>query len=176
VITSIVSRRRSRRCGKGALKKVLAVILAAAERSAFASAARAQSLDEIFTRVSPSVVVVRSKGRDVSAEGVTRFNETGSGVLISSDGRVMTAAHVVNGMDEITVEGIGGEVVRATIVSANAAADVSLLQLERVTKAMRVVGGAPEGERHRVRGREMPPLTGPAASGPGCPAGNPRRD
>jgi len=51
---------------------------------------------------------------------------------------VMTAAHVVNGMDEITVEGIGGEVVRATIVSANAAADVSLLQLERVTKAMRV--------------------------------------
>ena len=50
----------------------------------------------------------------------------------------MTAAHVVNGMDEITVEGIGGEVVRATIISANAAADVSLLQLERVTKAMRV--------------------------------------
>ena len=50
----------------------------------------------------------------------------------------MTAAHVVNGMDEITVEGIGGEVVRATLLSANAAADVSLLQLERVTKAMRV--------------------------------------
>jgi len=120
------------------VKKVLAVILAAAELPAFASAAEAQSLDEIFTRVSPSVVVVRSKGRDVSAEGVTHFNETGSGVLISSDGKVMTAAHVVNGMDEITVEGIGGEVVRATIVSANAAADVSLLQLERVTKAMRV--------------------------------------
>jgi serine protease Do len=50
----------------------------------------------------------------------------------------MTAAHVVNGMDEITVEGIGGEVVRATIISASAGADVSLLQLERVTKAMRV--------------------------------------
>jgi len=50
----------------------------------------------------------------------------------------MTAAHVVNGKDEITVEGIGGEVVRAKIVSANMAADVSLLQLERVTKAMRV--------------------------------------
>jgi S1-C subfamily serine protease len=41
-------------------------------------------------------------------------------------------------MDEITVEGIAGEVVRATIISANAAADVSLLQLERVTAAMRV--------------------------------------
>src|SRR5262249_59171618 len=53
-------------------------------------------------------------------------------------GRVMTAAHVVNGMDEITVEGVAGEVVRATIVSSDAAADISLLQLERVTSAMRV--------------------------------------
>jgi serine protease Do len=107
---------------------------------AFAPAAQAQTagLDDLFTRVSPTVVVVRSKGRDVGAGGITRFTETGSGVLVSSDGKAMTAAHVVNGMDEITVEGIGGEVVRATIISANAAADVSLLQLERVTKAMRV--------------------------------------
>ena len=62
----------------------------------------------------------------------------------------MTAAHVVNGMDEITVEGIAGEVVRATIISADAAADVSLLQLERVTAAMRV---APLGDSDTVRGR-----------------------
>ena len=120
------------------LKKALAVILAAAVLPAFSPAAQAQNLEDIFRRVSPSVVVVRSKGRDVSAGGVTRFSQTGSGVLISSDGRVMTAAHVVNGMDEITVEGIAGEVVRATLISANAAADVSLLQLERVTAAMRV--------------------------------------
>ncbi len=122
------------------MKKVLAVMVAAVLLLAFASVgpAEGQSLDDVFNRVSPTVVVVRSKGRDVRAAGITRFNETGSGVLISSDGRVMTAAHVVNGMDEITVEGIGGEVVRATITSANAAADVALLQLERVTKAMRV--------------------------------------
>jgi serine protease Do len=105
---------------------------------AFALEARAQNLEETFRRVSPSVVVVRAKGRDVGAGGVTSFKETGSGVLISSDGRVVTSAHVVNGMDEITVEGIGGEVVRATLLSANSAADVSLLQLERVTAAMRV--------------------------------------
>lgn len=124
------------------MKKILSVMVVVATLPAFAPAAQAQtpSLDDLFTRVSPTVVVVRSKGRDVGAGGITRFSETGSGVLVSSDGRVMTAAHVVNGMDEITVEGIGGEVVRATIVSANAAADVSLLQLERVTKAMRVAG------------------------------------
>ena len=123
------------------MQKSLAAVLAAAMvLSGVPAAPQAQreSLDDLFTRVSPTVVVVRAKGRDVTATGVTRFNETGSGVLISSDGRVLTAAHVVNGMDEVTVEGIGGEVVRATIISANAAADVSLLQLERVTRAMRV--------------------------------------
>jgi serine protease Do len=120
------------------MKNLLAVALATAVLPAFALEARAQNLEETFRRVSPSVVVVRAKGRDVGAGGVTSFKETGSGVLISSDGRVVTSAHVVNGMDEITVEGIGGEVVRATLLSANSAADVSLLQLERVTKAMRV--------------------------------------
>ena len=118
--------------------KVLAVILAAAVLPAFAPAARAQNLDDIFRKVNPSVVVVRAKGRDVGAGGVTRFNETGSGVLISASGKVMTAAHVVNAMDEITVEGVAGEVVRAKIISSDAAADVSLLQLERVTAAMQV--------------------------------------
>src|SRR5678816_4490443 len=120
------------------MKKLVSVVLAAAVLPALAPAVQAQNLDELFRKVSPAVVVVRAKGRDVGAAGITRFNETGSGVLISSDGRVATAAHVVNGMDEITVEGIGGEVVRATLLSANAAADVALLQLERVTKAMRV--------------------------------------
>jgi serine protease Do len=140
------------------MKKIRALIFAVAVLPVFAPAVQAQSpaqaqspsqvqspgqpqsqsLDDLFIRVSPTVVVVRAKGRDVAAGGITHFKETGSGVLISTDGQVMTAAHVVNGMDEITVEGIGGEVVRASIISANAAADVSLLQLERVPKAMRV--------------------------------------
>ena len=120
------------------MKKLLAVILAAAVLPAFATAAQAQKLEDIFREVNPAVVVVRAKGRDVGAGGITRFSETGSGVLISDSGRVMTAAHVVNAMDEITVEGVAGEVVRAKIISSDAAADVSLLQLERVTAAMRV--------------------------------------
>jgi S1-C subfamily serine protease len=117
--------------GGGPLRKILAVLLVGAMLPAFCpvpAMAQSQSLDDIFNRVSPTVVVVRAKGRDVNASGITRFNETGSGVLISSDGRVMTASHVVNGMDEITVEGVAGEVVRATLLSADAAADVALLQ------------------------------------------------
>jgi len=120
------------------MAKLFVLILAAAVLPAIAPAARAQNLDDIFRQVNPSVVVVRAKGRDVGAGGITRFNETGSGVLISADGTVMTAAHVVNGMDEITVEGLGGEVVRAKISSSDAAADVSRLRLERIPAGMQV--------------------------------------
>ena len=120
------------------MKKWLATMLGVAVLAGFAPSAPAQHLDDVFRKASPTVVVVRAKGRDVTAAGITRYTETGSGGLISSDGRVMTAAHVVNGKDEITVEGIGGEVVHAKLLSANTAADVSLLQLERVTRAMRV--------------------------------------
>jgi serine protease Do len=94
--------------------------------------AEAQTPGEVFRKVAPSVVVIRAKGHEVAASGQTRFNETGSGVLISSDGKVMTAAHVVHAMDEISVEFLGGETVKARVVASEPAADLSLLQLERV--------------------------------------------
>src|SRR5213593_2977658 len=98
-----------------------------------ALAAQAQDVGELFRNINPSVVVVRAKGREVTAaRGVSTFNETGSGVLISADGKVMTAAHVVHSMDEITVEFLGGETVKAHVVYSEPAADLSLLQLERV--------------------------------------------
>ena len=98
--------------------------------------AAAQSLNDIFLKARPGVVVIRAKGRDVSSAGVSRFSEIGSGVMISADGKVMTAAHVVNAMDEITVEAIGGERVSARVMSSEPAADLSLLQLEKVPASM----------------------------------------
>jgi serine protease Do len=92
----------------------------------------AQTPGEVFRKVAPSVVVIRAKGHEVATGGQTRFNETGSGVLISADGKVMTAAHVVHAMDEISVEFLGGETVKARVVASEPAADLSLLQLERV--------------------------------------------
>src|SRR5437588_55543 len=64
----------------------------------------AQNLAELFRKISPSVVVIKAKGRDVASSGQVRFGEVGSGVLVSADGQVMTAAHVVHAMDEIIVE------------------------------------------------------------------------
>jgi serine protease Do len=98
----------------------------------------AQTLREVFDNVVPSVVVIRAHGRDVEASGETRFAETGSGVLIAADGKVMTAAHVVHAMDEITVEFIGGETVSARVVASEPAADLSLLKLDRVPPRAKV--------------------------------------
>jgi serine protease Do len=102
----------------------------------------AQSVRELFKKVTPSVVVIRATGRDVTAGGQTRFNETGSGVLISKDGKVMTAAHVVHAMDTISVEFLGGETVSARVVASEPAADLSLLQLDRVPPGAQVAAMA----------------------------------
>jgi len=101
----------------------------------FPSGAEAQDAEELFRKVSPSVVVIRAKGRAVdSTRGLITFSEIGSGVLISADGKVMTAAHVVHAMDEIVVEMLGGETVPARMVASEPAADLSLIQLTRPPK------------------------------------------
>jgi S1-C subfamily serine protease len=114
------------------------LLLAILVSSGLPMPAGAQAVGDVFRKVSPSVVVIRSRGRDVSASGAVRFGEIGSGVLISADGKVMTAAHVVQAMDEISVEFIGGETVPARVVSSEPAADLSLLQLDRVPAGVKV--------------------------------------
>src|SRR5437773_8102816 len=122
----------------GAMKRGLAAFLVVGWVAWLSSGVEAQTAGEVFRKVAPSVVVIRAKGREVAAGGQTRFNETGSGVLISSDGKVMAAAHVVNTMDEITVEFLGGETIAARVVASEPAADLSLLQIERVPPGAKV--------------------------------------
>jgi serine protease Do len=110
--------------------------------------AAAQTVREVFEKVAPSVVVIRARGRDVTTAGQSRFSETGSGVLISRDGRVMTAAHVVHAMDQIAVEFLGGETVAARVVASEPAADLSLLQLERVPPGATVAAMADSNTVH----------------------------
>jgi S1-C subfamily serine protease len=53
-------------------------------------------------------------------------------VLVGRDGTIMTAAHVVNAMDEIVVELASGESIPARVVASEPAADLSLIKLDRV--------------------------------------------
>ena len=96
--------------------------------------AGAQGVGQLYDRVSASVVVIKARGREATNAGdLVNFRETGSGVLISADGKVITASHVVQAMDEIDVEFLGlRESVPARVIASEPAADLSLLQLERV--------------------------------------------
>ena len=97
------------------------------------SPGEAQSLAPIFRRVNPSVVIIRAHWKEVGGSGqVARVSDVGSGVLVSADGKVITAAHVVQTADEITAEFLDGGRVGARVIASEPEADVSLLQLERV--------------------------------------------
>jgi len=114
------------------MKRLLAAVLLALV-IAPAPAVEAQGLVATFKRVNPSVVIIRARWKEVGGSGqIGRVNEVGSGVLISPDGKVITAAHVVQTADEITAEFLGGEVVNARVIASEPEADVSLLQLDRV--------------------------------------------
>ena len=115
-----------------------AMILAVLTVLSVPTSGAGQTPGEVFRKVTPSVVVIRAKGSEVTAGGQMRFTETGSGVLISSDGKVMTAAHVVHSMNDISVEFLGGETVSARVIASEPAADLSLIQLDRVPPGARV--------------------------------------
>jgi S1-C subfamily serine protease len=110
----------------------------------------AVNLADLFARVAPSVVVIRARGREVSSRqrGVVAFNETGAGVLISPDGTVLTAAHVVHAMDEISVELASGEELAARVIASEPAADIALLEL---AAAPREAAVSPLVDSDRVR-------------------------
>jgi len=93
-----------------------------------------ETLGEVYRRVNPSVVVIRARGEEVTEQGLTRFREVGSGVLISVDGKIATAAHVVHTMNEILVEFLGEDPVPARVIASEPRADISILQASVVPR------------------------------------------
>src|SRR5262245_28497247 len=98
--------------------------------------ASAQQLRDTFRRVKSSVVIVRTGG-DTSSPitGQTDDSGVGSGVLISKDGQILTAAHVVQSGLPITIEFTDGQRFKAQVVESNIAADLALLKVDRVPTA-----------------------------------------
>src|SRR5687768_5601031 len=110
----------------------------AARPSQASGKAAAPSLATLFKQVSGSVAVVRVREhaslRSVgdATERTATIDGIGSGVLISADGKVVTAAHVVQLADSVWVEFPGSAAVRARVQASDPAADVALLQLDFV--------------------------------------------
>jgi S1-C subfamily serine protease len=120
--------------GRRAVTLALALLFAAPSLAQ----GQGESLGDTYRRVSTSVAVIRARGQEVTDEGLVRFKEIGSGVLISADGKVATAAHVVQQMEDITVEFLGEEPVPARVFASEQWADISILQLSAVPRGATV--------------------------------------
>jgi serine protease Do len=112
--------------------RMLALLVLALAVASPAGAQSTPTFGELYRKTSPSVVTVRARGTQVTATSTITFSEIGSGVLISKDGRIATASHVVHGMENITVEFLGQEPIRARILGFQPGADLALLQIESV--------------------------------------------
>ena len=95
---------------------------------------RSQQLRDAFRSVQQSVVIVRTEQTGLAPfpqQGSVSLNGLGSGVLISNDGKVLTAAHLVLSADKTVVEFSDGELIPAQVIGCALSADVALLQTER---------------------------------------------
>ena len=113
---------------------------------AAAPGATTESVAGIFERVRSSVVTVQTLSRGAPSLTVgtpTASLGLGSGVVISEDGQIMTAAHVVHTADAVEVTFIDGTRASAKVLSSDPLADVALL---------RVVGPLPDSVTPAVLG------------------------
>ena len=104
---------------------------------AVAAQARAAdpTLSELFLQVDPAVVEIATVQQVVADQGPARrvsSGSLGSGFLISADGQIMTAAHVVQVADQLSVRFVTGNVVAARVVASDPSSDVALIKVESV--------------------------------------------
>jgi len=110
----------------------------------------APQLRDTFRSVKRSVVMVRTVKETVAPlpqQGMVSVAGLASGVLISGDGKVLTAAHVVQAVDQVVVECANGQMVPARVISSTTSADVALLQLDSVPPGL---APAPLGDSDTV--------------------------
>jgi S1-C subfamily serine protease len=117
------------------VKKNLFVAILTAVLALPLGAANAAALRDVFKRVSGSVVVVLAESKSpvaLGGQGPADVGGLGSGVLISQSGRILTAAHVVESADRVTIRFAGGAVATARVVASDPLADLALLEVAHV--------------------------------------------
>jgi serine protease Do len=95
---------------------------------------QAQDFSKQFRQADPSVVVIMTQEKTpvLTREGVrhTRAKGIGTGVIISADGLILTAAHVVDTADKIKVMLKDERKRSAHVIASVGTADLALIQME----------------------------------------------
>ena len=89
-----------------------------------------KSVSEIARDVGPTVVGITNKAQVQSFFGVTEQEGSGSGVIVSSDGYILTNNHVIEDADELLVQTSTGEEYSAKVVGADAISDLAVIKIE----------------------------------------------
>ena len=95
--------------------------LLAAGAALVALPALGSPLTQVFQRVQSSVVVIETAQKDIDPGfpgQVVTVGGMGSGVLITDDGKILTAAHVVQAADRIEVTFLSGERIPARVLGS----------------------------------------------------------
>ena len=93
-------------------------------------------MPDIYQRVAPSVVIVRTS------------HDLGTGVIVADDGTILTANHVIAGGGTITVTFADGTTANATVAAADPKLDIATLtpaKLPQVVVPATLGGGADVG-------------------------------
>ncbi len=89
------------------------------------------SVVEIAQKVGPTVVGVNTKTKQMSIFGRMQESEgSGSGIILTSDGYIVTNNHVIDGADEITVVLSDGKSYKATLTGADSRTDLAVLKVD----------------------------------------------
>jgi serine protease Do len=84
---------------------------------------------KVYRDILPSVVTIFTSQEVIRQEGSMQTGGLGSGVLISPECLVLTAAHVVRGADQIMVKTQDGKIRPADLLFSEMSADIALIQL-----------------------------------------------
>lgn len=81
-----------------------------------------QSVMEVSKKAAPATVALVSE----------ETGSSGSGILVSKEGLILTAAHVIQGMDEVDVYFADGKQCRAKVLGANFSKDIGMVRMMSV--------------------------------------------
>lgn len=86
---------------------------------------------DVYENYVNAVVAIANEGTSTNIFGqVSATASSGSGMIISSDGYILTNNHVVEGAEKLTVTMTSGEEYEATLIGADSDNDVALIKIE----------------------------------------------